>query len=175
MKGAYIDCFCFMMPCVISFEEFVTAFYTSRLFKIERVILSIVVRKPSDDRQAIAIAQGRQKYFSAWSERARSPNELLMCDFQNQTCSFFKVVEVPCSKSRESSENHYKDFSTNAPSSVLYFGTVLVPHKHSNGKLKEKPLFIRWLMPFHRLYSKALMRSAIKRLRLLRKNRTGES
>ena len=47
------------IPGRISFPEFVFAFYTTLLFKLERLILKWTVSKPSTDAQARQLADER--------------------------------------------------------------------------------------------------------------------
>lgn len=48
----YTDCYFVDVPRAVSQAEFVETFYTTRLFKLERFILSTLVLKPSTDLQA---------------------------------------------------------------------------------------------------------------------------
>ena len=58
MDGTYTDCYTTEIPGQISFREFVFAFYTTLLFKLERLILKWIVSKPSTDAQARQLADG---------------------------------------------------------------------------------------------------------------------
>jgi hypothetical protein len=51
-NGAYADCFVADVAPGISHADYVTAFYTSWLFKLERLVLLCLVAKPSTDQQA---------------------------------------------------------------------------------------------------------------------------
>ena len=66
-RGDYTDCFTVDVAGEVSQQQFVTAFYTSRLFKVERFILKWLVARPSTDRQAEQLADG-----SGWT-----PGDLL--------------------------------------------------------------------------------------------------
>ena len=56
--GAYIDCFITEVSAHVSHAQFVEAFYTSRVFKLERLILKWLVDKPSTDAEAMELAAG---------------------------------------------------------------------------------------------------------------------
>ncbi|MEJ2695005.1 MAG: hypothetical protein P8166_18850, partial [Candidatus Thiodiazotropha sp.] len=56
--GAYTDCYATDVMGSVSFEQYVEAFYTTRLFKLERVLLSWFVARPSTDAEAGELARG---------------------------------------------------------------------------------------------------------------------
>jgi hypothetical protein len=136
-NGAYADCYLIHIDGEIRLAQFVAAFYTSWLFKLERWILGWSVRKPSTDAQARQIASGETTQFAAWTMELRAPDQLLMCDFMKATRSWFMVAP-----------------GTQPRSTRLYFGSVVTSPGRS----------YRWLMGFHRLYSRALLRAARARL-----------
>jgi hypothetical protein len=110
--GAYADCYVTEAARRVSHAEYVEAFYTTILFKVERLLLSWLVSKPSTDVQASQLAAGTLSSFAAWSVEARSANQLLMSDFQGRTRSWLMV---------SSAEN--SDFEETR----LYFGSAVVP------------------------------------------------
>ncbi len=93
-NGAYTDCYSTEISMRILFPEFIFAFYTTPLFKLERFILKWTVSKPSTDIQARQLADGVSMEFAAWHVEARSENEILMCDFLRRTRSWLMVVPV---------------------------------------------------------------------------------
>ena len=102
--GVYTDCFSTDVPADVSLGEFVEAFYTTWLFKLERFILRVAASKPSTDDQVRALTAGTLDTFAAWNVEDREEHQLLMRDFQGNTRSWFMV----------------------APGK-LYFGSAVVP------------------------------------------------
>ena len=96
----------------VSLEDYVYKFYTSPLFKLERFILTLTVRKPSTDTQAKELLEGNSNKFAAWTLEDRRENELLMRDMADRTRSWFMVHHVG------TKEN---------PRTQLYFGTGISP------------------------------------------------
>ena len=90
--GAYTDCFTTEVPGRVSHAQFVEAFYTSRVFKLERLILKWIVDKPSTDAEAKELAAGVRDRFAAWTVEERSIDQLLMCDYLGQTRSWLMVA-----------------------------------------------------------------------------------
>jgi len=152
IEGAYTDCFSLQVSRPVSLQQFVFAFYTSRVFRLERLILRHLIKMPSTDLQAKEIASGAIQRFAAWTVEDRSESQLLMCDFQNITRSWF-MVEPADSGERKNTR--------------LYFGSVIVPVKNKKtGEFRLGTVY-RILLGFHRLYSRVLLRSAHSRLRKL--------
>lgn len=85
--GAYTDCFTTEIEVLISQTDFVEAFYTTPLFKLERLILCCACL-PSSDQQAAKLARGETQNFAAWKMEARNDQQLLMCDFRGRTRSW---------------------------------------------------------------------------------------
>jgi hypothetical protein len=142
--GAYTDCYCTEIGRAISLPEYIDAFYTTRVFKLERLILAHVVNKPSTDRDAHQLARAEIGAFAAWTVEARTPDQLLMCDYLRRTRSWLMAVPV-------------------VGGTRLYFGSAVVPVRRKSGELTLGSAY-RSLMGFHKLYSRILLSSARSRL-----------
>ena len=143
--GAYIDCFTTVVSGRVSHSQFVEAFYTSRVFKLERLILKWLVDKPSTDAEAKELAAGTRDRFAAWTVEERSTDQLLMCDYLSQTRSWLMVAA--CERDGLSATR-------------LHFGSVVT-------SVRRFPFNV--LLGFHRLYSRILLSSAKARLAKLSK------
>ena len=144
--GAYADCYVAELAWPVSHAEFVEAFYSTPVFKLERLLLAWFVAKPSTDAQAKALARGSLSAFAAWTVEARSVDQLLMSDFQGRTRSWL-MSEV------------------NGPAaSRLYFGSAVVPLVSRRSGKARMGIAFRVLLGFHRLYSRVLLRAACARL-----------
>ena len=86
------DCFCATVPASVPLSEFVFAFYTSPVFRIERGILAIILGARSTETQARAVADGSRDSFAVWRMGARTGTQLVMCDRYGKTRSWFRVV-----------------------------------------------------------------------------------
>lgn len=148
-QGALTDCFCIDLPRSATLEKYIFAFYTTGLFKAERAILSAVVRKPSTDEEALLLSQDKANSFSAWTVEHRSANQVLLRDFRGDTKSWLMVQPITTDS---------KTFSR------LYFGTVVVPKKVSKDGQKSVSYAFYLFGGLHRLYSRALLRAAYKKL-----------
>lgn len=141
-KGAYTDCYVLDVAGAVSQADYVRAFYTSWLFKIERWILGWAVAKSSSDAEALALAAGDAERFSAWTVEGRTANQLLMCDYQSRTRSWLMAVPID-------------DVGTR-----LYFGSAVVPLRPNGDTDRAFGTAFYLLLGFHKLYSRALLRAA---------------
>ena len=149
--GAYADCYVTELGRPVSHAEYVEAFYTTSAFKLERLLLSWFVARPSTDAQAGQLASGELTSFAAWSVEAREANQVLLSDFQGRTRSW--LMSVPAS---------------NNQITRLFFGSAVVPIVSArSGEAKMGAVF-RALLGFHKLYSRVLLRAAVTRLTRLR-------
>lgn len=141
VAGAYTDCYVTEIPFHVTFTEYVFAFYTTSLFKMERVILKFTVFKPSTDVDAKNLADGLTDKFAAWTVESRSEDEILLCDFLSRTRSWLMVEEAE-------------------GATKLYFGSAVVPKKGSGGLGSISIL----LLGFHQVYSVLLLYFAKRRV-----------
>ncbi|EGF91750.1 hypothetical protein ABI_01800 [Asticcacaulis biprosthecium C19] len=140
-RKAYTDAYSLELPFEVTLAEYIEAFYTTWLFKLERVVLATLVARPSSERQAAELALGDGRRFAAWTVEARETDQILMCDFLCKTRSW-----LMCDGKR------------------LWFGSAIVPKAvHSNGEA-YLGIGFHLLIPLHRLYSKALLRAAARKL-----------
>jgi hypothetical protein len=149
-SGAYTDCFVTEIAQTVSHAEFVEAFYTGRLFKVERFLLRVLIAKPSTDLQARRLAAGELSEFAAWRVEARAVDQLLLCAIDGRTRSWLMVsaAEVP-GRTR------------------LYFGSAVVPKAGTVDASPGKPglgFVFKALLGFHKLYSRLLLSAAAARL-----------
>jgi hypothetical protein len=146
-SGAYADCYVTELPGKVTHAQFVEAFYTTRLFKLERLLLRLFLSRPSTDAQAKQLAEGRLSSYSAWSVESRAENELVLAT--GRTRSWLMVARAADEQSARTQ---------------LFFGSAVVPPLSASGSPRSMgPVFMA-LLGFHKLYSRALLLSARSRL-----------
>lgn len=146
-NGSYADCYCTDITGDVSHERYLEAFYTTSVFKLERLILGFAVSRPSTDAQAAQLAQGTADSFAAWSVEARSEDQLLLCDLHGRTRSWLMTAPLD-----------------DGASTRLYFGSAVVPARDEHGGNSRLGPVFSGLLGLHRLYSKILLRAARSRL-----------
>ncbi len=153
----YTDCYQFSLEADVSLADFIEAFYTSRLFRFERMLLGIFMRMPSTDEDAVALARCKASQFSAWTVEAQTDNELLLSDVSGATRSWLMV----------------KNYADNYPSisSQLWFGSAVVARINPKTGKAQLSVWVQLLLGFHKLYSRALMASARSKLQKMLSNR----
>jgi len=145
----FVDCYTTRVDESVTLERFVRAFYTTRLFKAERFVLSWIAAKPSSDADVVRLARADTDSFAAWRVEAREANELLLRDFLGNTRSWLKCEQ-------------------DAAGTRLFFGSAVVARSLD---AQGRPVLgwrFRALLGFHRRYSVALLNAAVKQLARMR-------
>jgi len=142
----YLDCFSIDVGCDISLGDFVYAFYTSPVFRLERLILRAVIGAHSTDADARAVADGAGAIFAVWTVGERTATQLLMCDRYEATRSWFRVVPQ-------------KDGRTK-----LQFGSGVAARSSAESHPRRLGVAARLMLGFHVLYSKVLLGAASRRV-----------
>lgn len=148
-KKAFTDCYIVDIPRPVSLPEYVGAFYTTPLFKLERFFLTFTVGKPSSDAQAHLMARGERARFAAWTVEDRADDQIILCDFLGKTRSWLMCAAQP-------------------GGTRLYFGTAVVPKRVSATGGVSLGWAFRLMLVFHHLYAPALLSAAAKQLQKLR-------
>jgi hypothetical protein len=147
-RGAFVDCYYIDIVKDISLDDYIQAFYTTTLFKLERSLLSLATFKRVMDSEAVELSTGKSDTYSIWTVEGRESNQIILRDFTSSTRSWL-MVQKP---------------NDNEMSTRLYFGSVVVPKdKTKNGKASFGVLF-HLLDKFHQVYSKLLLNAAYKKL-----------
>ncbi len=144
--GHHGDCFAVAIDRKVNIAEFVTAFYTSPVFRIERVILGLAAKTPSTDAQAHALAEGSSNQFAIWQVGERTETQLLMCDRYEKTRSWFRVVPI------------------GEGATILQFGSAVAADRDRETGAVTMGRGFRLLMGLHVLYSKTLLNAARNQL-----------
>jgi hypothetical protein len=147
--GGYADCYAIELPRAVSHAQFVEAFYTTAVFKLERWILRVAAKRPSTDADAAQLARGECETFAAWSVEARSPDQLLLCDMAGRTRSWLMVAALP---------------TQDTTGTRLYFGSAVVPRRDPQTGQRNMGWLFSALLGFHKLYSRMLLGAAVRRL-----------
>lgn len=144
VDGTFSDCYVTTLAGSVPLARYVEAFYTTWLFKLERLVLRLL-RLPSSDVQARELAAGSREAFAAWTVEARAADQLLMCDVFGRTRSWLMVEPVE---------------AANGPATRLYFGSAVVPRRDRKTGALGLGTGFQALLGFHKLYSRALLRAA---------------
>lgn len=147
--GAHTDCYVTEIARQVTHAEYVAAFYTTLVFRLERLILAWLVDRPSTDAQAEALACGTLESFAAWTVEARADDQVLLSDFRGHTRSWLMVDAVQVN---------------GAPGTRLYFGSAIVAAIDLKSGQAMLGFSFRALLGFHKLYSQVLLKAAKSRL-----------
>ncbi len=100
IEGCFTDCYTTSINKPVNFASYVNAFYTTPLFKLERVLLKLSISKPSTDNEAGKLANAKIDTFSAWNVEERSTTQLLMCDISKRTRSWLMIEAISADTTR---------------------------------------------------------------------------
>ena len=142
-QAHYADAFCLEFAGEADLAAFITAFYTTWLFKLERIVLRVFARTASSDAQAQALGQGDTDTFAVWRVEGRAPTEILLGERSGRTKSWL-AVEPEGDITR------------------LWFGSIVVPVERK-GKPTLGPVFDS-LLGAHKVYSRLLLMAAAAKL-----------
>jgi hypothetical protein len=145
--GAYADCYCIDVEGRVAQAAFIEAFYSTWLFKLERLLLAWFVARPSTDEDARRLGAGAVSGFAAWSVERQDAQQLLLCDFQGRTRSWLMAVPAD-----------------DGASTRLYFGSAVVPVRDRATGETSLGFPFRALLGYHKLYSRLLLAAAARRL-----------
>jgi len=145
-NDGYADCYAVEVDGLVSQSQYVTAFYSTRLFGLERWLLAALLKRASTDEELRAMAEGTLDQFAAWSVEAREADQLLLCDMHARTRSWLMSE------------------SAGTDSTRLYFGSAVVPHFDKRTGRRRMGFLFHALLGFHKMYSRALLRAACRRL-----------
>ena len=135
-EDCFSDCYKTRVKRSVSLEDYITAFYSTRLFRTERMMLG-AMGSPSTDADLAAMARGQSNRFAAWSVEDRKADQILLSDKSERTRSWLMV-------------------KADGSGTQLFFGSAVVP-KVEGGDLG---FVFRALLGFHKLYSRALLKAA---------------
>ncbi len=147
--GGYTDCYVAEVAAQVSQAEYVEAFYTTTVFKMERLLLAWLMSRPSTDQQAKDLACGKLGSFAAWSVEGRNDHQLLLSDFKGRTRSW--LMSAPFERGGSAGTR-------------LYFGSAVVPVASRQPGPATMGWVFRALLGLHKVYSRVLLRAAISRL-----------
>ncbi len=142
--GHYVDCFSVQLSTSVEHSHWLRSFLHSRVFRLERQVLSTLFGAPSDDDAVASLISGQAEHFAVWTVEHRAPQELLMRDRSERTRTWWRT---------EPHEHGVR----------LYFGSAMVPAPSKDGTPVALGA-LRLSIPMHRAYSRLLMRSACERL-----------
>lgn len=150
-QRAYTDSYALDFSHGVTLSQYVEAFYSSKVFKIERWLLNCLFNCYANDELAGCLGRGEVSQFSIWTVEMRDDEQLLLCDVFQRTRSW-----LMCRQSPDPSKG-----------TQLYFGSAVLPKRHSTD---GKPVFgcaFHALHGFHHAYSQALLRSTYHKLTTL--------
>ncbi|SEW23472.1 hypothetical protein SAMN04488515_1755 [Cognatiyoonia koreensis] len=136
----FTDCYVADIGRPVELGTYLCAFYATWVFAPEKALLRVVLGRPARDFDVMPLALGESDRFAAWDVEERAEGQVLLCDLSGRTRSWFMV-----------------------DGTQVYFGSAVVP-PYEGADLGR---VFRALLGFHHVYSRALLRAAVARLRAM--------
>jgi len=145
-SGAYTDCYVVDLPRPVTQCEFVEAFYTSFVFRMERWLIAVLLSRPSTGSEVRQLAAGALSAFAAWTVERRAPDQLLLAAGNTRSWLMASPGESPRADTK------------------LYFGSAVLPMRTAGSRDSHMGWRFRLLLGFHKVYSRVLLAAACRRL-----------
>ncbi|MFT6023861.1 MAG: hypothetical protein ACI9PY_001980 [Ascidiaceihabitans sp.] len=142
--GHYTDCFAIEVDGTVTLEAYIQAFYTTLLFRAERLVLRIAARHPSTDQQVADLARGQGTQLAIWKVEKRDDTQILLNAGRTKSCL---MVTQLAGKTR------------------LIFGSVVVPEPAKGNKPPRLGPVFDTLLGAHKVYSRLLLSAAARNLK----------
>ena len=136
-SGDYVDCFTTHVDHPVTLAQFIKAFYASIAFYPERTALSLIGRGASQQ-DIDALANGHTQEFAAWSVEARTPDQILLCDFMSKTRSWLMV-------------------QPSQGGTQIFFGSAVIKTDQDRQGRRKLTLIFSSTLWFHQVYSRLLL------------------
>ena len=149
LAGAFADCYTTEVTGPVTVADLIEAFYTTRIFKLERLLIRLMASQNSTDLQARELAAGHREDFAVWTVEQRLHDQVLLADRSGRTKSWFMVSPPAANPSQPTR---------------LYFGSAVLPRIDQKTGEKGFGTVFRLLLGFHAAYSRALLRAAVLEL-----------
>ncbi len=152
--GCYTDCFTIEVRGQVTLSNFISAFFDTFPFRLERKTLAVFALSPSSLKDVTDLATGVSDSLALWKVEARDGNQLIM-SFGRRGVRTWLMVE-PCQNESNTSILYF--------GTGLYFGSTVIPRKN---KPSEEPKLSTVFYPFlgcHRLYARFLLWSAKRKI-----------
>lgn len=147
--NTYTDCFVTDIPQPVSINDFIVAFFTTPVFRLERAILSLTKSAPSTDQDIKDLAAGKSERLATWRIEEKQDNQLLLTVTGGQVRTWLMT------------EPHTPEHGHTR----LFFGSAVIPKEVQSDGKSEMGFLFRALLGFHKIYSRILLWSAKRQIK----------
>ena len=142
----HTDCFVTTVRANVDLASYISAFYSSWVFRPERILLSVAPSFPGSAAALERLACGKSDRFLAWTVEQRRDHEILLAEFSGATRSWLRVVPQ------------------GEALTELNFGSAIVARRDADGSYRPPSFVFSLLSGFHEFYSRMLLSAASRRL-----------
>lgn len=144
LPGCHTDCFSVGVSDPVTLPDFIGAFFTSPVFRLERWVLAVFAAAKTTDMDIGNLASGKSDRLAMWVVEARKCDQIILAVGSGPIRSWLMVAPNP---------NH-------AQGAILHFGSVVLPMTDAANGTPKIGLVFRLFLGFHKFYSRILLWSA---------------
>lgn len=138
--GCYTDCYFVDVPGQVVLSDFISTFFNTPLFRVERFILAVVASQPTTIEDVKNISEGKSDRFAVWKVESRDDFQLMMSVGDGPIRSWWMV-------SPGLNNNEY---------SRIYFGSAVLSTTVDSAGAPKIGAFFRIFLGFHKAYAYSL-------------------
>lgn len=139
--GAYSDCFYVDIPAEVTLSDYILAFFSTPIFRMERLILNLLPSGRSNKRCVLDLASGSGKKMASWKTERRDENQLLLAVGNGPIRTWLMVQDNQLSKH----------------TTRLYFGSAVLPTRITKDGHPKLAFVFRMFLGLHIFYSRLLL------------------
>ncbi|MGH1576605.1 hypothetical protein [Planktotalea sp.] len=143
IPGAYVDCFKAGVEGDVSLQTFISTFFDTWVFRLERKLLALFARVASRSHDVQRLATGESDSLALWSVESRDADQILLAVGGGPIRTWLMRI------SREG-ETH------------LFFGSAVLPTGKAADGAPQMGGTYRLFLRFHTLYSRLLLKAVVR-------------
>ena len=151
--GGYSDCYYVDIQKDVALSDYILAFFSTPIFRMERLILNLVPSGRSNEQCVLDIASGTGDKMAGWKTEKRDENQLLLAVGDGPIRTWLMV------QGKQSSE------TTPTKTTRLYFGSAVLPTSMTKDGRPKLAIVFKLFSGLHIFYSRLLLWWAARDLR----------
>ena len=151
--GGYSDRFYVDIPADVTLSDYILAFFSTPIFRMERLILNLVPSGRSNEQCVLDLASGTGDKMAGWKTEKRDENQLLLAVGDGPIRTWLMV------QGTQSSE------TTPTKTTRLYFGSAVLPTSMTKDGHPKLAIVFKLFSGLHIFYSRLLLWWAARDLR----------
>lgn len=139
--GGYSDCFYVDIPADVTLSDYILAFFSTPIFRMERLLLNLIPSGRSNAQCVLDLASGAGERMAGWKTETRNENQLLLAVGNGPIRTWLMVQgNQPANEKTR-----------------LYFGSAVLPTKMTKEGRPQLASVFQLFLSLHIIYSRLLI------------------